>query len=191
MTQINHDISGVAVVTGGGSGIGRASALHLAARGVQVVVADRNEQAAHETASLIHAQKGEALALTLDVSDPTSVERTFSAVTKWRGGCDILVNCAGILSVHPILEFPLDEWNRLMAVNLTGTFLCSQRAARDMVKKRYGRIINMASISGTRAGVGRVAYGASKAAISGLTRQFALELGPMAFRPMLLRLVLL
>lgn len=172
-----NEINGVALVTGGGSGIGRASALQLAAKGASVVVADLNQQGIDETVALIQAQGHEALGIKLDVSDPQSVENAFTQSNDWRGSCDILVNCAGILVVQPLLDFPLDAWNRLMAINLTGTFLCSQRAARDMVKKHYGRIINMASISGSRAGVGRVAYGTSKAAISGLTRQLALELG--------------
>ncbi|MFK4824967.1 SDR family NAD(P)-dependent oxidoreductase [Paenochrobactrum sp. BZR 588] len=173
----NNEINDVALVTGGGSGIGRACALQLADRGASVVVADLNQEGIDETVALIHAQGQKALGIKLDVSDPQSVENAFTQTAHWRGSCHILVNCAGILVVQPLLDFPLDAWNRLMAINLTGTFLCSQRAARDMVKKRYGRIINMASISGSRAGVGRVAYGTSKAAISGLTRQFALELG--------------
>lgn len=174
---MKNTIDGVALVTGAGSGIGRASAIQLAANGAFVVVADLNQQGIDETVALIQKQGNEALGVKLDVSDQQSVEDAFNAAEKWRGTCDILVNSAGILVVHPLLDFPLNEWNRLMAVNLTGTFLCSQRAARDMIQKRYGRIINMASISGSRAGVGRVAYGTSKAAISGLTRQFALELG--------------
>lgn len=170
---------GIAVITGGGSGIGRASALRLARQGAFVAVADINGKEAEETAAHIVNNGGRALAVQIDVSDAYSVENAFSQINQSMGPVDILVNSAGILVVKPLLEFTLSDWNRLMAINLTGSFLCAQRAARDMAAKGYGRIVNLASISGVRAGVGRVAYGTSKAAIAGLTRQLALELGPL------------
>lgn len=176
MTERSSDI---ALVTGGGSGIGRASALRLAQQGAHVAVADIDKKAATTTAEDIVREGGTAFAVEVDVSDALSIDRAFAEVSQRAGTVDVLVNSAGIIVVEPLLDFPLSEWNRVMAINVTGSFLCAQRAARDMVARRYGRIINMASVSGFRAGVGRVAYGTSKAAIGGLTRQLALELGPL------------
>lgn len=169
----------IALVTGGGSGIGRASALRLAHQGARVAVADIDVSTAARTAEEINREGGKAFPVEVDVSDPLSIDCAFAEVSQQAGTVDVLVNSAGIIVVEPLLDFPLSKWNRVMAVNVTGSFLCAQRAARDMAAKRYGRIINMASISGFRAGVGRAAYGTSKAAIAGLTRQLALELGPL------------
>lgn len=169
---------GVAFVTGGASGLGREAALALARAGAHVVVADRNEAGAEATVSDIVESGGEAISVRLDVTDPTSIESAFLEAEAWKPTIDILVNSAGILDIAPLIEFKLENWNRVMAINVTGTFLCSQRAAKRMVQQRYGRIVNLSSISAVRAGAGRVAYGTSKAAIAGLTRQLALELGP-------------
>lgn len=168
---------GTALVTGAGSGIGRASAEELARRGASVVVTDLHAGAAEEVAAAIGAAGGRAIGLALDVGDPASIAAGFDRAEAELGGIDILVNSAGLLIVEPVLEFSTDSWERVMRINLTGTFLCSQRAGRGMAARGYGRIVNIASVSGVRAGVGRAAYGTSKAAILGLTRQFALELG--------------
>lgn len=176
MTERSSDI---ALITGGGSGIGRASALRLAQQGAHVAVADIDKKAAARTAEQIVREGGTAFSVEVDISDPLSIDRAFAEVSQRAGTVDVLVNSAGIIVVEPLLDFPLSEWSRVMAINVTGSFLCAQRAARDMAAKQYGRIINMASVSGFRAGVGRVAYGTSKAAIAGLTRQLALELGPL------------
>lgn len=171
---------GVAFVTGGGSGIGRAAALTLAARGARLVVADIEVARAEAVAEEARAAGGPALALGLDVASEAAVRTAFARAQSHYGkAADILVNSAGVLLVEPLLSFRKESWDRVMAINLTGTFLCGQRAARGMADQGYGRIINIASISGLRAGVGRTAYGTSKAAILGLTRQFALELGPL------------
>ena len=103
------------------------------------------------------------------------VERTLAAF----GRLDILVSNAGIAGTHAVLDQPLDHWQRVMDVNLTGTFLCGQAAARVMARQRAGRIVNIASVSGLRAGTGRTAYGTAKAGVIALTRQMALELGPL------------
>lgn len=175
----NRTEYGVALITGAGSGIGQAIAVNLAAKGASVVVADISETGIAKTVDMIASSGGKVLGQHLDVSDPTSVNDAFTAVESWVKPVDILVNNAGIGAVHTFLDFPQEDWARIMAVNVTGSLLCGQRAAREMVKQRYGRIVNMASVSGVRAGVGRTGYGTSKAALIGLTRQMALELGPL------------
>lgn len=168
---------GTAMITGGGSGIGRATALMLARMGAPVAIADIDAAAIAETAAEIRDNGGDALAVLIDVQDKASVNAAFEKVEAWRGPVTILVNSAGILRVEPFDDFDIDSWNRVFAVNVTGSFLCGQRAAPGMKTAGYGRIVNLSSISGFRAGVGRTAYGTSKAAIAGLTRQMALELG--------------
>ncbi|WP_321367329.1 SDR family NAD(P)-dependent oxidoreductase [uncultured Celeribacter sp.] len=168
---------GIAFITGGGSGIGRASALRLAALGARVAVTDLRLEAAEEVAREIAAQGGTAIALTHDVADAAALPGVVSKAEDELGPIDILVNSAGLILVEPLLDFSHESWRKVMEVNVTGTFCVSQYIARGMVARGYGRIINIASISGLRAGVGRTAYGTSKAAILGLTRQFALELG--------------
>ncbi|WP_340107443.1 SDR family NAD(P)-dependent oxidoreductase [Pikeienuella sp. HZG-20] len=168
---------GAAMITGGGSGIGRAAATALARMGAPVAVADIDAAAVEETAAGVREAGGEALAVQIDVQDKASVSAAFDRVEAWRGPASILVNSAGILRVEPFDEFDVETWNRVFAVNVTGSFLCGQRAAPGMKAAGYGRIVNLSSISGFRAGVGRTAYGTSKAAIAGLTRQMALELG--------------
>ncbi|MEC9432507.1 MAG: SDR family oxidoreductase [Pseudomonadota bacterium] len=168
---------GLAVVTGAGSGLGRACALALAGRGARVVAADLAADAAEATAAAIRAAGGEALSHPLDVTDEAGVAGLFAAAQDWGGAPSALVNSAGVIALGPALDLPRADFDRVMAVNVTGTFLCAQAAGRAMAAAGYGRIVNLASVSGLRAGVGRVAYGTSKAAILGLTRQFALELG--------------
>ncbi len=173
----NRKDYGTALITGGGSGIGRASALRLAESGARVAVSDLRLELAQEVADEVRALGGEAIAVALNVADATQLPAALSQVEDQLGPIDILVNSAGIILVEPLLEFTAEAWTKVMEVNVTGTFRVSQSVARGMVARGYGRIINIASISGMRAGVGRTAYGTSKAAILGLTRQFALELG--------------
>lgn len=169
---------GVALVTGAGSGIGQAVALRLARLGARVVITDVSDKGIDETLAMIAAVGGTAIGQRLDVTDPASVDAAFAAAEAWDKTVDILVNNAGIATLHPFLDYPVEDWGRVMAVNVTGSLLCAQRAGRDMVRQGYGRIVNIASVSGIRAGVGRTAYGTSKAAMIGLTRQIALELAP-------------
>jgi 3-oxoacyl-[acyl-carrier protein] reductase len=166
----------VAVVTGGAMGIGAEVCRRLAA-GMTVIVADRDEDAARATAAKLRGEGASADALAVDVSDPGSVEAAFAEIERRYGRCDVLVNSAGIAKVHPFLEFPLDNFEATMAVNVTGTMLCCQHAARLMVRRKWGRIVNIASVAGMRAvGTGRTAYGTSKGAVIALTRQMAVEL---------------
>ncbi len=170
-------VTRVAVVTGGAMGIGAEVCARLVAAGITVFVADRDRPAAEATAARLRAAGGAAQPLAIDVGDPASVARAFAEVDAAHGRCDVLVNSAGIAKVFPFLEFPLDEFVATMAVNVTGTLLCSQHAARLMARHRWGRIVNIASVAGMRAvGTGRTAYGTSKGAVIALTRQMAVEL---------------
>ena len=167
----------VAVVTGGAMGIGAEVSERLAKNGLTVLVADVNEAAARQAASQLCEKGWIAAPLPMDVGRPESIASAFSQVEKEYGRCDVLVNCAGIAKVFPFLEFPLENFAATMNINVTGTFLCSQHAARLMVKNRWGRIVNIASVAGMRAvGSGRTAYGTSKGAVISLTRQMAVEL---------------
>ena len=170
----------VAVVTGGAVGIGGATCERLAQDGIQVIVADIDHDKAATTAERIRQAGGAAAALRIDVASPEAIRAAFDQVEREHGRCDILVNSAGIAKTYPFLEFPLDNWVATMNVNLTGTLLCSQHAARLMARQGWGRIVNIASVAGLRAvGKGRTAYGTSKAAVIGLTRQMAAELAEL------------
>jgi len=144
---MSTEASAVALVTGAASGIGRAAALALAARGDKVAVADLNQQGAQACVDEITRARGQALALHLDVADGASVEAAFQHTEATLGAVDILVNSAGIVGIIPLLEYPIEDWERLLAVNVTGTFRCAQRAGRGMAARGYGRIINLASVS--------------------------------------------
>jgi 3-oxoacyl-[acyl-carrier protein] reductase len=175
MTSESH--SKIALVTGAAMGIGAAIAEQLARDGMTVLVSDMNMEEAEKTAGRFRDQGLLAQALQLDVAQPAAVDAAFDQIAKTYGRCDVMVNNAGIAKTFPFIDFPLDNWLATMNVNLTGTLLCSQRAARLMVQKRWGRIVNIASVAGMRAvGKGRTAYGTSKAAVIGLTRQMASEL---------------
>jgi len=169
--------SKVALITGAAMGIGAAIAEQLARDGMTVLVSDINVGEADKTARRFREAGLSAQPLELDVAQPASVDSAFDQVTKTYGRCDVIVNNAGIAKTFPFIDFPLDNWLATVNVNITGTLLCSQRAARLMVPRRWGRIINIASVAGMRAvGKGRTAYGTSKAAVIGLTRQIASEL---------------
>lgn len=167
----------VALVTGAAAGIGAAIAAQLAEDGHIVLVSDRDGTAAAETAAALRGRGLAAEPLTLDVSDAASVAAGFAVVAERFGRCDVVVNNAGIAKTFPFLEFPLENFAATLAVNVTGALLCAQHAARLMVPRRWGRIVNIASVAGMRSvGAGRTAYGTSKAAVIGLTRQIASEL---------------
>jgi 3-oxoacyl-[acyl-carrier protein] reductase len=166
----------VALITGAAMGIGAAVAQRLANDGHSIIVSDVNHQAAIETAQALVARGKDAWPLTMDVGNAESISSGFAAVAEKYGRCDVLVNNAGIAKTYPFFDCPLDHWERVMAINVTGPLLCAQHAARLMRAKQWGRIVNMTSISGMRASAGRTAYGTSKAALIGLTRQMAIEL---------------
>jgi len=167
----------VALVTGAAAGIGAAIAERLAHDGITVLVSDINAEEADKTAQRFREAGLSAQPLQLDVAQPASVDAAFRHVSETFGRCDVVVNNAGIAKTFPFIDFPLDNWLATLNINLTGTLLCSQRAARLMLPRRWGRIINIASVAGMRAvWSGRTAYGTSKAAVIGLTRQIASEL---------------
>jgi 3-oxoacyl-[acyl-carrier protein] reductase len=166
----------VAIITGSGRGIGREMALRFAAEGARVVVADLDRERAGAVAAEVRAAGGKARAAHVDITDPERVEALIQDTLAHFERLDVLVNNAGIGLNKPFLDTTLDEWNRQLQVNLTGTFLCAQAAARVMVERGGGRIINIASISGQRGGQGRAAYGAAKAGVILLTRVMAVEL---------------
>jgi 3-oxoacyl-[acyl-carrier protein] reductase len=172
----------VAIVTGAGRGIGEAIATALAAEGASVVVADIDGTAARRVADEIIAGGGQAIAIQSDVAEPAQVNALVADTVAQFGRLDVLVNNAGIGSNKPVLETTLEEWELQLRVNLTGTFLCGQAAAKAMLKNQGGRIVNIASISGQRGGQGRAAYGASKAGVILLTKVMAVELAPLGIR---------
>ena len=177
MSSLSAATGRVALVTGAAMGIGEAIAEALAADGLTVIVSDLNGEAAEATAARLRAAGRTAESLVLDAGIPESIASGFAEVARRHGRCDVVVNNAGIAKTYPFVDFPLDNWLATMNINVTGTMLCSQHAARLMLKHGWGRIINIASVAGLRAvGSGRTAYGTSKAAIAGLTRQIAAEL---------------
>lgn len=176
MANVYESLKGkVAVVTGGASGIGLATARRLAADGARVVLADYNIGVAQQQAEQFEAGSA-VLAFGLDVSSPAEVSKLFEFTRQKFGPVQILVNSAGILGPNkPSLEVGLEEWDRALQVNLTGTFLCCQAALADMLKGNYGRIVNIASIAGKEGNPGLAAYSASKGAVIALTKSLAKE----------------
>lgn len=169
----------VALVTGGAQGIGEAIVRRLAMAGHIVLIGDIDERAAKELAAYLCEAGHTAHALYLDVSRPEVIHDAFASIEQRFGRCDILVNNAGIAKTYPFIDYPLDHWRAVLDLNVTGPMLCGQHAARMMIPHKWGRIINIASISGLRASAGRTAYGTSKAALIGLTRQMSIELAPL------------
>jgi NAD(P)-dependent dehydrogenase (short-subunit alcohol dehydrogenase family) len=165
----------IAIVTGGGQGIGRTLSLALAQAGAAVGVADIQDGPAQETAQEIEAAGGCAAAIHVDVTDPESVREMVEACSSKLGGVDILVNNAGIFPIQPIPAITAADWDRVMAVNLKGTFLCAQAVLNPMRKRGGGRIINIASVSGLVGAVGFAHYAASKAGVIGFTKSLARE----------------
>jgi len=168
----------VAIVTGAGRGIGRAIANELARRGAQVVLADIDGALAERAATALIDAGHQALGLVVDVSRQSSVEDMVAQTLAQWARIDILVNNAGVNFAAPALEMSAETWQRILDVNLTGAFLCSQAAGRQMAARGYGRIVNLSSTSGKFGAPGLVAYAASKAGLLGLTRVLAVELGP-------------
>lgn len=173
------DLSGkVALVTGGGRGIGAGCSRWLAAAGAYVIInyAGHKERA-EQTLEQIRAAGGDGEIIKADVSKLEEVDAMFEHIKTKFGRLDIHVNNAGVLSRHPFLELPVEEWDRLFNTNARGYFICGQRAARLMAEQGKGRIINISSDTQYRAGVNRTHYAATKGAIGMLTKNMAKELG--------------
>lgn len=171
----------VAVVSGAGSGIGRAVARLMAEAGANLVLLDKNGAACEETAQALRGTGTTVQAVACDIADPDSVaaaERASRAI----GPCDILINNAGLLRPSPLTTVSLEEWNLLLSVNLTGYLLCAQAFGRPMIERGKGAIVHTASIAGTNAQGFSGAYSVSKAGVIMLSQQIAVEWGPHGVR---------
>ena len=164
----------IAIVTGAAGGIGAGIVQAFVDQGATVIAADLKRADVEAVAERIGTER--VTAAELDVTDAEAAAALVAETVKQHGRIDILANVAGVGSFGHFNDVTLDEFNRVMQINLMGSFICAQAAAREMVKAGYGRIINIASISGERAGESRTAYGTSKAAVIGMTRQAARDL---------------
>jgi len=171
------DLAGkIAVVTGGSRGIGRATSIALAEAGALVLVNYRsNEEAAKQTLSLIEEAGGQAELVCFDVADPDSVDRGLKAAIERHGGIDILVNNAGISIDQLLLRVSPKDLDMTWATNVNGPIYCAKACIRPMMKKRWGRVINLSSVVAESGNPGQAVYSSSKAALLGLTRTLARE----------------
>jgi NAD(P)-dependent dehydrogenase (short-subunit alcohol dehydrogenase family) len=181
----------IAIVTGGGQGIGKAVAVKLAEAGATVIVADVNEKTASATANEIRSSGANAKAFVIDLSDVGAIKDMASKVAEEFAGIDILVNNAGVVQTKPFLEITEEEWDRIIDINQKGVFFCMQAVAEQMIRKipddvksagrsktSYGKMVNLSSISGRRGRDVQPHYGASKAAVISLTQSAALAFAP-------------
>jgi 3-hydroxybutyrate dehydrogenase len=176
MSRLQVDLSGrVAIVTGAASGIGRAIAGALAASGAAVCVSDLNELGAREVVAEMEQRGARGLACRTDVRDRAQVQTMVDATVRAFGRLDMLVNNAGLQFIAPVLEFPEEQWDRLLGVMLTGTFLCTKYSLPHMMTNRWGRVVNLSSIHGLVASPFKSAYVSAKHGIVGFTRTLALE----------------
>jgi 2-hydroxycyclohexanecarboxyl-CoA dehydrogenase len=179
-----RDVSGAAgpertaIVTGGGSGIGLAIVERLAADGLAVAVFDLNGEAAHDAAAKIAAAGGTAVGLAVDVTDRPGLDAAVAEVRASLGAATVLVNNAGLDGFDPFLKIGIETWNRILEVNLTGTFQCCQAVVPDMIAAGWGRIVNISSSSAHGGQPFMTHYVAAKAGVMGFTKALALELGP-------------
>lgn len=175
----------VAIITGAGRGVGKATARRFAREGARVVLFSRTPGTLDETATDIAHEGGQVLSMVGDVSREEDVRALFQRAMDTYGRVDILVNCAGIVLVRPFVDMDAETWDRVIAVNLRGTFLCCRQAFRVMMAQQSGVIINLSSLSGVR-GVekfpGLSAYNVSKAGVAGLTEILAVEGKPFHIR---------
>jgi 3-oxoacyl-[acyl-carrier protein] reductase len=172
----------IAIVTGGGGEIGRATALRLAREGAAVVVVDYDSDRAEKVAAEITNAGGQAWAIQTDVAERDQVEAMAGAVFDRHGRIDVLCNIAGIAPPASLLETSDENWDKTIDVNLKGVFLCTQVVARFMTRTGGGAVVNMASTNGLVGEVGLVAYNASKFGVVGLTMTAAIELAPYNIR---------
>ncbi|HET7095965.1 MAG TPA: SDR family oxidoreductase [Casimicrobiaceae bacterium] len=167
----------VALVTGGTSGIGRAIATALLDEGSEVYAGDINLSAARHAPEFAVAN---ARLTHIDVGDAKGVQQAVDAIVAERGRIDILVNCAGILKTRSLVESTIADWDDVARINLSGVYYCSKAVLPAMIAQRYGKIVNIASVSSAKGGgqFGNVLYGTTKAGVVALTQGFARELGP-------------
>ena len=171
----------VVIITGAGQGIGRVFAKAFALAGSRAVIAERNENTAASVAEEVMRAGGQALAVTTDIADPASIDEMIAVVEAEYGRIDVLVNNAAIFSrlqMRPFEQIPLDEWEQVLRVNITGQMLCARAVLPAMRRAQWGRIINMASGAVSLGRPGYLHYITSKAALVGMSRSMARELGP-------------
>ncbi|HET7453826.1 MAG TPA: 3-oxoacyl-[acyl-carrier-protein] reductase [Thermoanaerobaculia bacterium] len=167
----------VALVTGASQGIGEAIARRFAAEGAVVLCAARSADKLETIVGAIAASGGKSRAVTLDVADPASIAAAMKGIADAEGRLDVLVNNAGITEDNLILRMTKDSWDRVIATNVTGAFLLSQAAIKMMIRQRAGRIVNITSVVGLMGNAGQANYAAAKAALVGLTKSLAREVG--------------
>ncbi len=172
----------VAVVTGAGSGIGRAAARLFAREGAAVAVVDLVAAAAKESAAEIADASGRAMAISADIADPEQVDGAFGQIVREFGRVDVLYNNAGVNSSGSVVDASDDDWDQCFAVNAKGTFLCSRAAARSMVETGGGSIINQGSVAAIVGIANFASYCASKGAVVALTRSMSVDLAPRGIR---------
>jgi NAD(P)-dependent dehydrogenase (short-subunit alcohol dehydrogenase family) len=176
--KLRRFVQHVAIITGAGSGIGQACALRFAQEGANIACLDINDTANGATATQCRESGVEALALRCNVVDPASIEAAVEATTAKWGRVDVLVAAAGIYSGSPLVEVSLQQWQRLLDINLTGVFLCNQAVVPIMIAQKSGSIINLSSMAGKTSWPASAEYSASKSGVIGLTRSVAMELAP-------------
>ena len=168
----------VAIVTGAGSGIGAAIVREFVTLGAAVLIVDIDGDHAAKVAKELTDTGGHAASLTVDVTDQAQVDTISSAAIEQFGAIHILVNCAGIGENTTIAEHSIEQFERIIAVNLAGSYRCIREVMGEMMARKYGRIINVSSVAGLRGCAGRIGYGTSKAGVIGLTKHAAVELAP-------------
>jgi NAD(P)-dependent dehydrogenase (short-subunit alcohol dehydrogenase family) len=167
-----------ALITGSGSGIGRATALLFSKEGAAIAVNDINLPGAQETVEMIKKQGGKAIAVKADVSEEKEVIAMVERTVKELGGVDILVNNAGMEGFGPIKDCTVENWDRVMAVNLRGNFLCAKHCGKWMMEHNHGKIVNVSSLAALRCPAGIIPYASAKAGIVRFTQTLALEWAP-------------
>jgi NAD(P)-dependent dehydrogenase (short-subunit alcohol dehydrogenase family) len=172
----------VAVVTGAGAGIGRATAARFAKYGAKVVITDVKAAEGREAADQIAADGGDVLFLAHDVASEEDWKRVLTEAKGHFGGIDVLVNNAGIYFIAPVTETTVEQWNKLFSINVTGVFLGAKHVVPYLVERGGGSIINLSSVAGLLGAAGHACYGASKGAVRILTKDLAAELGPQNIR---------
>jgi len=172
----------LALITGGAQGIGKTISEELVQNGAHVVLGDVNLEGAQATAEAINNNGGSASAVKIDVSNPAEVKQVFDSILKDKKPIDIMINNAGITRDGLMIRMKEADWDRVLNINLKGTFLCSQQAAKQMMKQKSGAIVNIASIVGVMGNFGQANYSASKAGVIGLTKTLAREVASRGIR---------
>jgi 2-hydroxycyclohexanecarboxyl-CoA dehydrogenase len=172
-------IKKVAVVTGGASGIGAEICRRLAKDGVDIAIWDLNEQAMEQVAADVTSLGQRAVTSKVDVSDRNAVNAAAAKAREELGPITIVVNSAGVHATSPITEMTDEQWDRVMTINLKGTFICTQVLLKDMIDASWGRIINISSSSAQTGSPNMAHYAASKGGVIGMTKALAVELGPL------------